>query len=128
LKKKVMIILAVCLVGIGAGMFMRTMTVKASTPEKGCPVTVEGVPTVVYDEEWLPLAALVTAEKNPAMGATPEVYEVAKYSFTTNQVTFKDGSTRRLSDVSSGVSRVGVEVLPKFKVTRWQVSGHAHFK
>lgn len=122
-----MVVLLVCVLGAGAGMAAKMISAGASSPEAGCPIAVEGVPTVVYDEQWDPLTAFITAEKSAG------TYEVARYSFSDNLVTFKDGSTRRLSDVKSGESGVAgletaVTVFPKFKVTRWQVSGHAHFK
>ncbi|MFA5362517.1 MAG: hypothetical protein WC335_04635 [Candidatus Omnitrophota bacterium] len=127
MKMRIVLVLMMGVLGLAAGMAVKTVMVKASSPEKGCPITVEGVPTVVYDEEWEPLAAFITAEKSAG------TYEVARYSFSDNQVTFKDGSSRKLSDVKSGESggpglETAINVFPKFKVIRWQVSGHAHFK
>jgi hypothetical protein len=127
MSRKIMVVLLVCVLGAGAGMAVKMIAVRASSPETGCPVAVEGVPTVVYDEEWEPLTAFITAEKSA------DTYEVARYSFSDNRVTFKDGSSRNLSDVKSGASGgpgpgMAATVFPKFRVIRWQVSGHAHFK
>jgi hypothetical protein len=127
LKRKIILVVMMCMLGLAVGMGGRLVSLKASSPESGCPVTVEGIPSVVYDETWRPLTALVTAKNGDPGEDAP--YEVCVYNFNTDMITFNGGTTRRLEDATAGeFGPPGGLMSPKFKVTRWQVNGHAHFK
>jgi len=122
--KKVILIGVICVIGLASGVFLKIMTVNASSPEGGCPVNVETAPTVVYDEVWEPLFALITVKDNGT-------YKVGELNFREGRIALAEpagGSVALNNAVSGEITGTGaVKHLPKMRVTRWQVVGHAHF-
>jgi len=124
MKKKIFLISFVCLAGLLSGGFLKIISVRASSPESGCPVGVEASSSIVYDEVWRPLSALVTAKE-----AGSGIYKVGAYNFSDGQITFKNNNTQALAGSRAGEATKDGKIVnqPKFKVTRWRVTGHAHF-
>lgn len=119
--KKIILITAVCIIGLAFGVFMKVMTVSASSPEGGCPVNYEPAPSVVYDEVWKPLFGLITVRDN-------NKYKVGELNFSDGTIAVQGGSPIPLNNAVSGeIENNNIKHLPKLKVTRWRVEGHAHF-
>ncbi len=139
--KKLTVIVLICLLGVAIGVFLKVSLVEASDPigDRYCPVDTESPPSVVYDEVWEPVGGLITVEHNG-------IFQVGRYSFDDNRIVFGDGSTTLFREGGSAtptvvgsqekevITIVGEEVIadidinePRFRVTRWLVTGHAHF-
>ncbi len=118
--------LTVVVVGFILGFSLKTFFVKASSPEEGCPILVEGTPSVVYDEVWRALEGVVSTQ-----------YGIGRLIFKDRKVIVK-GNTYSLSNIISATIEEAVDedgnhiatvvgYTPLLKVIRWKVEGHIHF-
>jgi len=108
------------------GFFLKTTFVKASSPEEGCPILVEGTPSVVYDEVWQALEGVISTQ-----------YGTGRIIFKDRKVIVKE-NTYSLSNIISATIEEAVDkdgnyiatvvgYTPLLKVIRWRVKGHIHF-
>jgi hypothetical protein len=123
MRRKIIFGICACLLGLVIGVSAKAILAGASSPETGCPVGTEAVPSVVYDEVWEPLNALVTVE-HPSAG-----FKVGNYSFSDGKVDFPGASSVSFNSgtVVGRVDDQGIKTMPKMKVIRWEVRGHVHF-